>query len=73
MTSYGLSTSALRAQRQLGASTDRVSQGLNRLSSGSRINRPSDDAASLSVASSLDARVHIYTQAIRNVNDGVSA
>src|SRR5690606_8709682 len=43
-----------------------------RLGSGMRINRAVDDAAGLAVASALDARSRIYTQAIRNVNDGIS-
>jgi flagellin len=38
-----------------------------------RINRASDDAAGLAIADSLNADARVYGQAIRNVNDGVSA
>ena len=43
-----------------------------RLSSGSRINRASDDAAGLSVAMSLNVKTRIHSQAIRNVSDAAS-
>jgi flagellin len=44
-----------------------------RLSSGQRINRASDDAAGLAIASSLNTSKRVYTQAIRNINDGLSS
>jgi len=37
-----------------------------------RINRASDDAAGLAISSSLKADSRVFTQAIRNVNDGFS-
>jgi flagellin-like hook-associated protein FlgL len=43
-----------------------------RLSSGSRINKASDDAAGLSISSRLAADSRIFQQAVRNVNDGIS-
>lgn len=68
----GSNIAAISAQRQLAKKTDDISVQFERLSSGLRINRASDDAAGLSIASSLDANSRIYTQGIRNVNDGVS-
>jgi len=56
---------ALRAKRALNASSAE-------LSSGKRINQASDDAAGLAVASGLSATTRVYTQAVRNVNDGIS-
>jgi flagellin-like hook-associated protein FlgL len=44
-----------------------------RLSSGQRINRASDDAAGLAISSDLNTRTRVFTQAIRNGNDGLSA
>ena len=44
-----------------------------RLSSGQRVNKASDDAAGLAIASSLEADSKVYTQGIRNLNDGLSA
>ena len=38
-----------------------------------RINRASDDAAGLAIASTLNGDVRIATQAIRNLSDGISA
>lgn len=52
--------------RALGTTSERLSSGL-------RINRASDDAAGLAVSSALKSDVRIHTQAIRNLNDGVSA
>jgi len=43
-----------------------------RLSSGSRINRASDDAAGLAIADALKAQVRVAGAAIRNANDGIS-
>lgn len=62
----------LTAQRRLGEATDTLSSTRERLSSGSRINRAADDAAGLSVASSLQFNSRISTQAIRNIDDAIS-
>ena len=63
---------ALRAKRALNASSAELSSNLERLSSGKRINHASDDAAGLAVASGLSVTTRVYTQAVRNVNDGIS-
>src|SRR5579859_5574382 len=63
---------SLTAQRRLGASTQSLQQSFERLSSGLRINRASDDAAGLAVASSLTVASRVYTVALRNVNDAQS-
>jgi flagellin len=68
----GSNIASLNVQRQLGENTDALSRLYERLSSGLRINRASDDAAGLSVASGLNAGARIYTQAARNLNDSVS-
>ena len=60
-------------QRQLSKATDENSRSLERLSSGLRINRPSDDSAGLAVSTSLKSSIRVYTQAVRNVGDAVSA
>ena len=69
----GLNIAALNAQRQLERKDSEVSKTFERLSSGLRINRASDDAAGLAISESLRADSRVYTQAIRNVNDGISA
>ncbi len=66
-------TTALAVQRRLGDGSARLERVFERLASGQRINRASDDAAGLAIASSLQADGRIYNQAIRNANDGLSA
>jgi flagellin-like hook-associated protein FlgL len=63
---------AMNAQRRLGQSTQGVQQSFTRLSSGLRINKASDDAAGLAIAESLNVDARVYTQGIRNLNDGIS-
>lgn len=68
----GSNIAALGAQRRLAGSTNSLSKTFERLSSGLRINRASDDAAGLSIASALNADARVLTQGIRNLNDGIS-
>ena len=63
---------SLGGLRQLDKSTKKLSSLFERLSSGQRINRASDDAAGLAIADSLRADRRIFDQAVRNVNDAVS-
>ncbi len=65
--------SSLRVQRSLSAATSSLSRNLERVSSGQRINRASDDAAGLAIAESLKSRSRLYDTASRNINDGISA
>ena len=63
---------SLGAQRQLADTTAVLAKTYERLSTGQRVNKASDDAAGLAIASTLDANARVYTQAHRNLNDGVS-
>lgn len=63
---------SLSAQRNLGATTDKLERSYERLSSGLRITRASDDAAGLAIAEALKADKRIASVAIRNANDGIS-
>lgn len=63
---------SLSAQRNLGLSSDRLTQAFTRLSSGLRINSAKDDAAGLSIAESLKADQKVATVGIRNASDGIS-
>jgi flagellin len=47
-------------------------RSLERLSSGSRINRAGDDAAGLAISEKFKANIRSMKQATRNANDGVS-
>ncbi len=69
----GTNLNSLRVQTQLARSTEQSNRISERLSSGSRVNRPSDDAAGLAISASLRAQTRIQGQSIRNLNDGISA
>src|SRR5689334_13464925 len=62
---------SLDAQRRLGESTSALRTSFERLSSGLRINKPGDDAAGLSISASLDVDAKVFSQGVRNVNDGI--
>lgn len=63
---------ALVAQRSVGTASDRLNLSYQRLASGLRINKASDDAAGLAIAESLKADSTLATVSIRNANDGIS-
>ncbi len=63
---------ALSAMRTLGNTKMNLEGTLERLSSGSRINRAGDDAAGLAISENLRAQIRGYRQAKRNAQDGVS-
>ena len=63
---------SIGAQRNLSESSARLQTAYQRLSSGLRINRASDDAACLAIAESLKADSRVASVAIRNASDGIS-
>lgn len=63
---------SLIAQRNLGATSDRLNTAFERLSSGLRINRAKDDAAGLAIAEALRADSRVASVGIRNASDGIS-
>lgn len=63
---------SLVAQRQLGNNQSDLSTSMERLASGSRINRSADDAAGLAISENLRAKTRGLNQAKRNASDGVS-
>jgi|NOAtaT_7_FD_contig_21_6289268_length_1059_multi_16_in_0_out_0_1 flagellin len=63
---------AINAQRVMMTSQRSISKSMEQLSSGSRINRSSDDAAGLAISEGLKAQVRSLSQASRNANDGIS-
>jgi flagellin len=65
-------TSAQVSASNLQASSTALSRSLARLSSGSKIVNPSDDAAGLAVATRLDAQVKRLAAANSNVGNAVS-
>lgn len=69
----GNNIASLQAQRRLSSATERLSTTFEKLSSGQRINRASDDAAGLAIADSLRADQRVAQVAVRNANDGISS
>jgi flagellin len=63
---------SLSAQRNLSANHEAQNRALERLSSGSRINRAGDDAAGMAISEKLKSNIRSMKQATRNANDGVA-
>ncbi len=72
MTVINTNVSALRAQNSSRMANNMLGTAMERLSSGKRINSAKDDAAGMSIATRMDAKVRGLNQAIRNSNDGIS-
>ena len=64
--------SSINAQRLLAANSERLAKSVERISSGVRINKASDDAAGLAVSEALRSDIRAMRQAMRNANDGIS-
>jgi len=65
-------TQSLAAQRSLNEVKRQQSESLERLASGSRINKAGDDAAGLAISEKLKAQIRGSQQASRNAGDGIS-
>lgn len=63
---------SLAAQRSLNQVRREQSGSLEKLSSGSRINKAGDDAAGLAISEKLKANIRSTQQANRNAGDGIS-
>jgi len=63
---------SLAAQRFLSSNHEMQDRSLEKLSSGSRINRAGDDAAGLAISENLKASIRSMKAATRNANDGIS-
>ncbi len=64
--------SAFNAYRNLAGTNGQMSESLEKLSSGFRINRAADDASGLVKSESLRAEINGSAQATRNAQDGIS-
>lgn len=63
---------ALNAHKNMTSTDNKLSQSLERLSSGLRINKAADDASGMSIADSLKSQSLGLGQAIKNANDGIN-
>jgi len=64
--------SALNAQNALSHNARTMSNAMQDLSTGTRINSASDDAAGLAIGQSMTSQVRGLNQGIRNLNDGIN-
>lgn len=72
MISASTNSAAMTAQRYLSSASSNASSSIAKLSSGSRIVKASDDAASLAIGNKLRADVSALEQASRNASQGAS-
>jgi flagellin len=63
---------SVNAQNNLNGSQSLLSQSLERLSSGLRINSAADDAAGLAISQQFTTQINGTNQAVNNANDAVS-
>ena len=63
--------SSLTAQRSLAESASMLDQAMERLSSGSKINSASDDAAGLAIVQRMTSQINGLNMAVKNANDGI--
>jgi flagellin len=64
--------SALSAQAALTKNSRTMSNAMEQLSTGSRINAANDDAAGLAIGNNMTSQIRGLNQAVRNLNDGVN-
>ena len=72
MASINTNVAAQMAANALAKNDRAMTQTMERLATGSRINSASDDAAGLAIASKLTSQVTGLNQAVRNGNDAIS-
>jgi flagellin len=63
---------AFNAHRQLTGTSTKAAKAMEKLSSGYRVNRASDDAAGLAISEKMRGQIGGLAQAQRNANDAIS-
>ncbi|NQY35409.1 MAG: hypothetical protein HRT37_10635 [Alteromonadaceae bacterium] len=71
--SVNTNIASLFGRRMLNNAINGQSIAMERLSSGLRINGAKDDAAGLAISNGFTSQIRGTSQAIRNINDGISA
>ena len=72
MTVINTNTAATLTANALAKNERAMSQAMERLSTGVRINSASDDAAGLAISSRMTSQINGLNQAVRNANDAIS-
>ena len=62
---------SIQAQYNVSKTNGDMQEAMARISSGSKVNSASDDAAGLSIASRMEAQIRGLATAMRNANDGI--
>ena len=63
---------SLISQNALTINNRNLSTSMQRLSTGTRINSASDDAAGLAISTRMDSQVRGLNMAVKNANDAIS-
>jgi len=63
---------SLIAQDSLRANNNKLSQAMERLSTGNKINSSKDDAAGLAISTRMTSQVRGLNMAVKNANDGIN-
>jgi flagellin len=72
MTVINTNVSSLKSQNSLALNQSKLSNAMERLSTGVRINSAKDDAAGLAITTRMTSEIRGLTAAVRNANDGIS-
>jgi flagellin len=72
MTVINTNTAAAVTANALTKNERAMSQAMERLSTGQRINSASDDAAGLAISSKMTSQLNGLNMAVRNANDAIS-
>jgi flagellin len=72
MTVINTNTAATLTANALAKNERAMSQSMERLSTGQRINSAADDAAGLAISSKMTSQISGLNQAVRNANDAIS-
>ena len=72
MTVINTNTSAAYSQNAMKTNARFMSKAMEQLSTGSRVNSASDDAAGLAIGQNMTSQIRGLNMAIRNVNDGIN-
>ena len=72
MSVINTNVNSLFAQNAMKVNNRALSTAMEQLSTGSRVNSAKDDAAGLSIGTTMTAQIRGMNQAVRNANDGIS-
>jgi flagellin len=72
MSVINTNANALFAQSAMKTNAREMSNAMQQLSTGNRINSAKDDSAGLAITQSMTSQIHGLNQAVRNANDGIN-